>query len=685
MKGFRLVLFAISAAGQAGSSLGSEPRLPAPAVELSPSEALIRRARLLANAGRHDESAEAWQQVAAGEPALASFARREAVGERLGAGALPSALIGLGQLDGPVPADLLVRAAASARSSGMLERAEALYRHARSIAGRTSAADEAAVGLAATLEQGGKLREALGAFRDLQLTFRQAAAYGVADAGARRLSADLGGIDQLTEQDYDSVADRLAGVAAFRRAVDVLVEWKTRFPASAKREQIDVAIIQNLYALRSNDEARTQAESFLKQFPDSKEAHTVALTLFRLEAREGRSAEVDRRGGAIMAERVKGATLDDRQGAARLLAEYLVSIGQPARALGVYDQLYHMTKTRAGQIDVLWRMAIASLRAGNRERAMNELRQVLQRKPDAETARAANYWLADAQDATGSTTAARILWAALIQRHPYSYYGMRAAARLGAGIPEPSLSFPVLTLREPLLAHPDFKAATLLARAGLLPDAAVYARRLSSTFRQDGAAALLAARASEEAGDHSSGSALMSSYFGQYLERPATDLPDDFWMLAYPRAYRAEVEAAAARHNIDPLLMLALARQESHFDRAARSPVGAIGLFQIMPYTAAELDPAFAVEGAADRLLDPAVSAELAASLLERLIARYGGAMAPTIASYNADKERVQVWWEATKGLPEELFIDSIPYRETRGYVRQVLVNYAMYRRLAAQ
>ena len=79
------------------------------------------------------------------------------------------------------------------------------------------------------------------------------------------------------------------------------------------------------------------------------------------------------------------------------------------------------------------------------------------------------------------------------------------------------------------------------------------------------------------------------------------------------------------------------------------------------------------------------MSAELAASLLERLMARYGGAMAPTIASYNADKERVQVWWDGAKGLPEELFIDSIPYRETRGYVRQVLANYAMYRRLAAQ
>ena len=66
----------------------------------------------------------------------------------------------------------------------------------------------------------------------------------------------------------------------------------------------------------------------------------------------------------------------------------------------------------------------------------------------------------------------------------------------------------------------------------------------------------------------------------------------------------------------------------------------------------------------------------------QRLSTR-GGALAPTIASYNADKERVQVWWDAAAGLPEELFIDSIPYQQTRAYVRQVLTNYAMYQRSA--
>ena len=131
--------------------------------------------------------------------------------------------------------------------------------------------------------------------------------------------------------------------------------------------------------------------------------------------------------------------------------------------------------------------------------------------------------------------------------------------------------------------------------------------------------------------------------------------------------------------------MLALARQESHFDRAARSIVGAIGLFQIMPTTAVEIDPSFPVEHAEDQLVRPEVAAELAATLLEQHLARFQGALAPTIASYNADKARVQVWWNIAKGLPEESFVDGIPYRETRGYVRQVLANYALYQRYAVR
>ena len=646
---------------------------------------MIRRAWDLSRSERYKESAETWRQVAATEPVLSDFAQRESVRALLSSGDVQGSLTALSALDGPVPAELLLRAAEGARAGGMLDRAASLYRQARNNAGRTSAADDAAIGLAATLEQDGRPRDALETFRELQLTFRKPVAFDAATMAASRLSAQLGGAEPLSEQDYDAIVDRLAGAAAFQRAVDVLNEWRTNFPDSLKARQIDAAIVQNLYLLRANVRARARAEAFLKAYPDSAQAHTVAITLYRLDVREGKDADVERRGRAIVNGGVEGTTLEDRQSAARLLAEYLVSIGQPGKALGVYDQLYQMTRTRGERVDIRWRTAIASLRAGNRGRAIKELEEIIRLKPDPETERAVTFWLAYAQNAAGRKSAARAMWAALIKRYPFSYYGIRAAVWLGTTIPEPSLAFPELTLSDAVTAHSDFKAASLLSRAGLLQDAAVFARRLQSAFRRDDAVALLAARASEAADDYSSASNLMTSYFGEFLQHPATGLPDDFWALAYPRAFWPDVSAAAAKHNVDPLLMLGLARQESHFDPTARSPVGAIGLFQLMPYTAAEIDPSFAAPGATERLVQPAVSAELGAAHLAQHLARYSGALAPTIASYNADRERVQIWWNEAKEVPEELFIDSIPYRETRAYVRQVLANYAMYRRAFGQ
>jgi soluble lytic murein transglycosylase len=194
---------------------------------------------------------------------------------------------------------------------------------------------------------------------------------------------------------------------------------------------------------------------------------------------------------------------------------------------------------------------------------------------------------------------------------------------------------------------------------------------------------LLAARAAESAGDLPSAATLVTAHFGIYLERPARGLPDDLWRLAYPLAYWTEISGAAQRHQVDPLLMLALARQESHFDRVARSPAGAIGLFQIMPATARRFGALAGPVSEDDTpLTQAAASAEIAAKLLSELLTMFDGALAPAVAAYNAGEDRVQVWWNAARGLPEEAFMDSIPYRETRGYVRQVLANYAVYQRL---
>ena len=152
-------------------------------IRLAPRE-LVRRGRLLATQGKHLESADIWNQAAAGEPVIAEFARREAVRSLLAAGELARALGMLGELSGPRPAELLVSAADVARDKGIAEQAVTLYRRARQNAGPAAVADDAGLGLAGVLEQSGNAPEALETFRELQLTFRRAATYDLATAGA---------------------------------------------------------------------------------------------------------------------------------------------------------------------------------------------------------------------------------------------------------------------------------------------------------------------------------------------------------------------------------------------------------------------------------------------------------------------------------------------------------------------
>ena len=537
----------------------------------APIEALVLRAHLLGAAGRYEESAERWQAIAGREALLGTFARRAAVENLLAAGRSEPALAALTSLGagGQAPAELWLRAASASRAAGLLDRASSLFRRARQVAGRSTLADAAGLGLAETLEAAGKLRDALDAFSEVQLTFRSVAAYDAATTGARRVAeaivieppAPAHPLNPLSEDEYETIAERLRGIAAFRRAVDVLEEWRQVFRQTNAAERIESDIIENLYSLRANEVARARAEQFLEERPDSSEAPSVQIVRFRLDVREGKTEDVKSRGLAIRRDSTGRFRLADQRSVARLLAEYLVSVGEANEALPVYDDLYRQASISGSggdRIDILWRTAIAAWRAGERSRTVTDLQRLLAMNPDSETQRAATYWLAAAEHARGSDQSAQTRWKSLVARYPYSYYGVRAAEKLAEiatpGTASPALSFPDLTLAPAARTSADFRAAELLSRAGLRSDAAIYARRMAATYRRDEAAALLAARAAESAGDLPSAAALVTAHFGFYLERPARGIPDDLWRLAYPLAYWTEISAAAQRHQVDPLL-----------------------------------------------------------------------------------------------------------------------------------
>ena len=669
-----------------------------------PAEAQIFRATLLTAVGRHQESEALWDEVAERERSLKAFALRAVVMNLADRGEPAQAEKRLTELTRATSTrqhwDLLLWVAESQLSVGAFSEAAALYGRVLRSQRRGAFADAARLGLAAAQELTGDLDGAVRTLRQAQLEHVAPEAFRDARAGEQRVSSLLGRTPQgFTEDQYLALARRLRIASQYEESRELLEAWRRRYPETPRVDVIEAEIIDTLYSMRANDEAAARCLQFAERFPASPLLARVRLIQFRLDVRMNRLAAVRSRGDDLWHGRVEGATADERRSTGELLAAYLVSVGEVEAGLEVYQELVRTAPTASDRRDMLWRAGVAALRVGQDERAVSTLRELNRRNPVGELLPAALYWLGVAEHRVGRPSEASRRFRALERRYTHHYYGLLASERLAdltaaSASPNPeerrpnsSLQFPALELGNRIRRQPDFAAATLLAKAGLTSEAAEHTRRLLDRNRQNRALALLAARASADAGDFRRVSIVLVNHFVEYLSQRATNLPEDFWQLVYPRPFWEDIQASADAHDVDPFLLLALMRQESRFDPRARSPVGAVGLFQIMPYTAAALGPQAGVgaldgSNAAGELLKPSVNVAIAATLLSNLTTMFGDAIPPVIASYNAGEDLVSVWWQATTGLAEDQFVDSIPYRQTRQFAREVLANYSAYRRL---
>lgn len=152
--------------------------------------------------------------------------------------------------------------------------------------------------------------------------------------------------------------------------------------------------------------------------------------------------------------------------------------------------------------------------------------------------------------------------------------------------------------------------------------------------------------------------------------------------LLYPRAYKAEVEYHSKEEDIDPALFYSLIRQESYFNAQAHSSAGAVGLSQLMPSTALEVANRLDLADPDYRNID--TNLQIGSWYLSSMIERTGS-ISYALMAYNAGPHRVKTWKKIRaenpnlEALPEDLFVETIPFRETRNYVKKILVNTAIY------
>lgn len=163
------------------------------------------------------------------------------------------------------------------------------------------------------------------------------------------------------------------------------------------------------------------------------------------------------------------------------------------------------------------------------------------------------------------------------------------------------------------------------------------------------------------------------------LTMASTDQRDDV-KLRFPLLFQQEILAHSERQRIDPAWTYGVIRRESAFVQDARSPVGAIGLMQLMPATAKHLSRSLKVKYRSDlQLTQRDTNLRFGTNYLHRMLKRFDGQTVLATAAYNAGARRILKWLPNENNLDAELWIENIPFRETRDYVKSVLAFTVIY------
>jgi soluble lytic murein transglycosylase len=541
----------------------------------------------------------------------------------------------------------------------------------------------------------------------------------ITDALARERTGDIeGAIEKFTEAGSIANAMRLrlaradaAAKSALR--VEVFEAISRRSGTSEARDLVTVADSQ--LSPLSQGEELIVARSAAAHGPGSR---AVAGFARALSAGLGTGADWDRYGDVLFAlgQYDKAATAYARvTGSQAQLARAgyqrgrsLLRAGQSSQALRILERVSSQYPSTSGAADALYlvadvtsderdnatarkafldvvrrfpqsdvapraayRAALHAYIGGDKATAAKELDQLVASYPKADDRAGALYWSGRAL-ATRDERAAAERWRRVASEHQTSYYALRAAKRLSQEpwSPEGQPSDAVNARADSAARRArvlealgmDHEAKLELDAAGDSATTAAQLVKVAGAFAANGYTAR-AIRAAQRA-------------LAKGAERDAT-----LMSLLYPDPYDDVLESEAKTRNLDPALVASLVRQESTFEPSARSGADARGLMQLLPRVGESIARAlrFPVWDVA-LLYQPDVNLQLGTTHLAGLMKEYGGRQEHVLAAYNAGGSRVRRWRQLPGTDDPEMFVERIPYQETRHYVQVVMRGAEYYR-----
>ncbi|QPJ65247.1 MAG: tRNA (adenosine(37)-N6)-dimethylallyltransferase MiaA [Candidatus Nitrohelix vancouverensis] len=443
--------------------------------------------------------------------------------------------------------------------------------------------------------------------------------------------------------------------------------------------------------LRDRTQAVATLESFLKRYPEHKRVpeakYQTGRHLWNLGKNNKAMAYFDsvikehpRDDWAVQARYIKGRMYEERKDFKSALEQFR------------YVAENYPSKTE-GQV-CAWRMGWIHYLNGDYKSAYEQFAENARRFPSDIASEDNLFWSAKAAYKLGDKEQARKRFQSAFENYPYTYYGLRGKELLTSIDPnaaklKPRESKGPLDATSPSISknsqyHLD--RAREMIGLGLYPFAERELKQIDGSIRKNYSGVLWLSQLYNQAGSYSSAVRLLQLYRNFKGKEDEKELPRIFWTTYYPSAFDRIIQTQATQLKVDPFFVQGLIKQESLFEADALSSAGARGLMQIMPATGRRIktykNVSVTFESEED-LFEPGINISLGIAYLRKLQDTIGDNRAHLLISYNAGPSALKKWLKRFKHIEDpDVFIESIPYPETRGYVKKVLRNYWIYENL---
>jgi soluble lytic murein transglycosylase-like protein/TolA-binding protein len=466
-------------------------------------------------------------------------------------------------------------------------------------------------------------------------------------------------------------ADILFKYRQYNMAEDLYKEVIETFPGAPDMAEVYYKRARALYYKKEYREAVNQCEEIIAKFP---------LAIDKYEKIIGQYPE----------------SYYARQSYLRLAESYF-QLKETEKGISLWRELISRYPNCYESMTSLWNLARYYTSNNSDSEALGYYRELSERFSQSRLGDDALYWRGKILENMGSDEEAKIAYEKLIREYPLSYYTERITEQRS----DISFTWPVsISRKEDFTNLEEFlkkydriegKGQLSLLKAELFEDISFYKEsivELKGALNYNSGNIFLLFKLSDvckKNKDYNVSLNYMEIIFN-YLEdnHQLEELPLELWQSFYPVYYEDTIRERALEYEIDPLLVLAMIREESRFNSWNESVAGARGLMQIIFSTGEWIAQKLNLEDFNDEMLfDPEVNIDLGCWYINYLNERFFNDPILVISGYNAGPGTTSKWLKQYDRSDLDNFVENVPYSETREHIKKVTKSYQMYRRLA--